>query len=1273
MPEVEVMSVAMLARKSESAGRSKASAPTITSGNGLRIAEPGSVFEQEADRVADEIMSGGALLRRHWSLSTMSIRTPPVQRKCACSGSGKCDVCEEEQKNKPVQRKAAGPKSGRSVAAGEAPPIVDEVLRTAGQPLDRDERKFFEARLGRDLGAIRIHSDIRAAESARAVEALAYTVGNHVVFGSGRYAPRNAESRKLLAHELAHTLQQSVTPVAFAANRAAGGEAGDSLEHEADRASDDVEKNIPGSISPKSAATSWPPLQRAKVGWSGGGPLNSKATTPTGTKIERIPLDQLTQGFQDPGLPGTAKGRAIVLLPSGFDATKSADVLIFFHGHNTGFNETSPGHARDVNMYEIEPQLDGVSKPQLIGILPQGDPNSSFGAAPSGSASPSCDPKNKKAFNSDAFITEILDALKTYKGWQAAPTVNSVGISGHSGAGELINENLLGGAASSSLPQTVGTLREVALFDSINGPCEFINLLDWLEKTLRKELADLKGKKEAEQRAYLKDSMHFRSYFERSKPIGNFYSQWNIGPLPSDPQLQAKLSGRKPLKEFLDDWFATNATGLPATVLGDWVSNYAVIDMGSVAHDDNPVNIMTGPTPGGSKPIAEAANVLPKREDGAEGPAAPGALELVHQVLRSPSQPLEESERRWAQSHFGHDFGAVRVHSGDQASESARALESIAYTVGRHIVFNSGRRGKSAAADRRVLGHELAHVLQQGDRESIPNSAGELRIGSPHDLAERRADYHAETPGPVAAADAAALGVLRRLPPEGQLAKDVCETTKNQPKEQVGECNYARPEHCPTYESWIETFAQLTSFRARATPAGELNQHTFSVLGGGAATRYQNKGDKDKAAKDAAPDPNAPAPPATELKPGETFIDHPTDAWVKSCLPDNLRATAYQLPADCADIAIILRHVWLAAHHRTQVIQVGKATWTIGSATGGAAQGEALRAISDIGSQTVTALVAPYSDPQGDPLVSFEQLEPLLHPGDILVWEHHSKGLDKERTGGHTLTITKVDRSDDGRIKSMSFLQGNEPIFGTPCPVGDPDPYGFCADADDKGKILQQLKMKDTKEARKTLSEAPGRRIETASTSGPAANGLSFDHPDVELPPAKKGAAARKVWVWNDDTILLAAGPARAARRPAMATPAKGAKAETHLSDWIKSLTAAGSYPDWQAVLEGLLGEARAFVEGGREIIESEARAVGEAAGKKLRALSKRSAGSGADSADARAAEADKAIDAVGDSRNPLLPTSRDLSSAQDQITTKLLRVLSWIRDALHLALGGSP
>ncbi|HTA23112.1 MAG TPA: DUF4157 domain-containing protein [Terriglobales bacterium] len=199
------MTSAVFAEKKSAAPASRGKATAKTASTGLRIGPPNDYFEQEADRIADEVMAG-AMERREWSLSQMSLDAP-LRRKCSCGGwsssSGQCDECKDKEQ-KTLQRKASG-----AVESDVAPPIVHEVLNSPGQPLDRATRDFFEPKFGYDLSKVRIHTDVRAAESSRAVGAVAYTVGHDVVFRSSRYSTHSTEGRKLLAHELAHVMQQS--------------------------------------------------------------------------------------------------------------------------------------------------------------------------------------------------------------------------------------------------------------------------------------------------------------------------------------------------------------------------------------------------------------------------------------------------------------------------------------------------------------------------------------------------------------------------------------------------------------------------------------------------------------------------------------------------------------------------------------------------------------------------------------------------------------------------------------------------------------------------------------------------------------------------------------------------------------------------------------------------------------------------------------------------------------------------------------------------------
>lgn len=129
-----------------------------------------------------------------------------------------------------LQRRSNGTDGAVTRQENVAPTLVNDVLRMPGQPLDQSTRSFFEPRFGRSFANVRTHTDASAAASSGAVDAQAYTVGPHIVFGAGRYAPESAKGRALLAHELAHVVQQDgvaragaleVSPGAGAAEREA--------------------------------------------------------------------------------------------------------------------------------------------------------------------------------------------------------------------------------------------------------------------------------------------------------------------------------------------------------------------------------------------------------------------------------------------------------------------------------------------------------------------------------------------------------------------------------------------------------------------------------------------------------------------------------------------------------------------------------------------------------------------------------------------------------------------------------------------------------------------------------------------------------------------------------------------------------------------------------------------------------------------------------------------------------------------------------------------
>lgn len=161
----------------------------------LVVNTPGDEYEREADRVSEQVM-----------------RTPEPQLQRACACGGGCHKCQGEQTGQERERLQTKRVTPGDLGQTAVPSTVHEVLASPGQSLDSAARAFMEPRFGHDFSRVRVHSDAKAAESAQAVGALAYTVGRHVVFGNGAYQPAAPGGRRLLAHELAHVVQQHATP-----------------------------------------------------------------------------------------------------------------------------------------------------------------------------------------------------------------------------------------------------------------------------------------------------------------------------------------------------------------------------------------------------------------------------------------------------------------------------------------------------------------------------------------------------------------------------------------------------------------------------------------------------------------------------------------------------------------------------------------------------------------------------------------------------------------------------------------------------------------------------------------------------------------------------------------------------------------------------------------------------------------------------------------------------------------------------------------------------
>lgn len=161
----------------------------------LAISQPHDPLEQEADHIAEKVMNMGPL-KSDLAISASSSAPNKAHRMCS--------DCDEEEQNNLLRKAEAS--SADSPATPQ--PIVGSTLNSRGKPLDDATRSFMEERFDDDFSRVRVHTDSAAAASARSLGALAYTVGNHIAFRDGTYEPGTGASRKLIAHELAHVVQQ---------------------------------------------------------------------------------------------------------------------------------------------------------------------------------------------------------------------------------------------------------------------------------------------------------------------------------------------------------------------------------------------------------------------------------------------------------------------------------------------------------------------------------------------------------------------------------------------------------------------------------------------------------------------------------------------------------------------------------------------------------------------------------------------------------------------------------------------------------------------------------------------------------------------------------------------------------------------------------------------------------------------------------------------------------------------------------------------------------
>jgi hypothetical protein len=281
-------------------------------------------------------------------------------------------------------------------------------------------------------------------------------------------------------------------------------------------------------------------LVQRKVGWSDAVTKGYgwNAGERTWGKVRRIPLEGLAEGLgggkdklrtEIPSLsPEAAKGKAIVLVPTALDATKSIEVVVFLHGFTEssvyrpfaglraldpapkspsakmaklrqGVDATDVAPVRDIALDEAEQQLEESGRSQLVILIPQGGLRSEFSK------------EGKQDFAATPLVNEVVAQLQTEKRWydahgkptSSAPTVKRVSMSGHSGAGAALGEMANRGEIEGDL----------ALYDAINGSTQLGRFQRWVTKRLDEDLAALAAEPdEAKQLQYLQGAQKLRGY-----------------------------------------------------------------------------------------------------------------------------------------------------------------------------------------------------------------------------------------------------------------------------------------------------------------------------------------------------------------------------------------------------------------------------------------------------------------------------------------------------------------------------------------------------------------------------------------------------------------------------------------------------------------------------------------------------------------------------------------------------------------------------------------
>ncbi|KAB8141585.1 DUF4157 domain-containing protein [Chloroflexia bacterium SDU3-3] len=673
----------------------------------LAISQPGDADEREADAVAEQAMQPAPA-------------QPHIQR-CACGGQigpdGECAACK-------AQRRTATPAA--SIPSG-APPSVAAALRSPGQPLSAAVRSHLEPRMGADFSQVRVHTGTEAAQSARDLGALAYTVGHQIVFAPGQFQPDSHAGRRLLAHELAHVIQQGAAHSRLVVRRATP---------RIQRAMGTLCYNPGHAFAPN-------PLLASAFGIIAHKLIAADYLARMGAGASDVYFDDSFAGPIDPKFSRFIKRKnpGMGRFARAFIATtlKRPDMLIH-DATRQEYEEVKPASLsgvtsgiRDLTIIDFYMNL--IALPYVYGT--SYTPSSHI---PIGSTSVGGVPVEFSLgvwrYRSGLIVYQLCirtDWLKVTL-FAAVAALIALIIAFFPELSPILVPALAANDPEASPAQERSA---IAQGDAAASPVAQAKL----------EVSQPGDPDEREADAVAERVMRSPDPQVESGAARDDAGEQAASPGSAD-------DSETPIADISPDGAAEDGGGaqtrLPSAAAGpanesrpggitlatdmatapiqaklaisqpgdaDEREAEAVAEQATQAAPAQP-HIQRCACGGQIGPDGECATCKARRAARATASAA-AAQATVAAALRSPGQPLSAAVRSHLEPRMGADFSQVRVHTGTEAAQSARDLGALAYTVGHQIIFAPGQFQPGSPTGRRLLAHELAHVIQQG-RAGVP-------------------------------------------------------------------------------------------------------------------------------------------------------------------------------------------------------------------------------------------------------------------------------------------------------------------------------------------------------------------------------------------------------------------------------------------------------------------------------------------------------------------------------------------------------------------------